>query len=785
MEKEFYTIDDKIFASKVKLLYTQAKAAAPGAILTAACTFVALYTIVPMNLMLSWLLLIFTTVVLRYVSCTLYFKRIQPERTTFWYRLFIAITLCGALNWMMLSTLLMPANTAYQVLIAFAIASIAAISIPLFAASKLVNTLFIVLVLSSFGIKMFLYNDAPHQFIAFFTLVYMTVLILSSYRINNEICSMLKLQIENENLIQRLYATKDEVESINTVLQTEVGEREQVEKLLRNSEEQYRLVTDALPVLIAYIDTKLNFRFNNKAYQEWFHKPIDQITGMPIKDIVGDAAFATFHEHYNQLLEGQQVTYETTMHFYDNHERYVNVTLIPHFHDNDFLGTFSLISDMTPRINYLATHDSLTNLPNRSLFNARLTHALRHAKRHDTLVAILFLDLDHFKNVNDTLGHDIGDQLLIKVVERLKDAVNENDTIARLGGDEFIIILEGEMSMRRATLVSQKICSSLAEVFNIGEHHLFITTSIGISLFPDDGDDMQMLLKNADMAMYRAKERGRNTFEFYTHGMNELMQKKANIGMSLRRALENNELKIYYQPIIDMRRTRISSMEALLRWDHPEMGFVLPGDFIPIAEETDLIIPIGEWVLRTACEQLLFWQQEGFPPFRMSVNISARQFMKRDLTQTLARILKETGLEGNYLSLELTESLIMGDVEHSIKVVKSLKDLGVEIALDDFGAGYSSLNYLKRFPIDVIKIDRSFITDFSVNQDDAAIVRAIISLAHNLKMKVVAEGVETPEQFLFLKQYSCDEVQGYLFYPPLSEIDAMLILQNRTASVHS
>lgn len=783
MEKDLYTIEDRIFAGNVKILYTQAKAAIPGSILTGICLFFALHNVMPTTLLAYWLSFVFFVTLLRYCTCLLYLKRNVPIASTkHWYGLFLAVTILGSLSWVFAGTALLPSDPIYQVLIAFAIASIAAISIPLFAASRLINTVFIILVLSSFGINMFLQGTTPHRFIAFFTAIYMVVLILSSYRINSEIRSMLKLQIEKEDLIKRLYVTKNEVESINTELQTEISEREQVEKLLRNSEEQYRLVTNALPVLIAYIDTELYFRFNNRAYEEWFEKPLSAIIDKPVKELLGDAAFASFNEHYHKLLAGNQVTYETTMHFHHEQERYVSVTLIPHIRDNAVVGTFSLISDMTPRINYLATHDSLTNLPNRSLFNARLAHALRHAARHKKLVAILFLDLDHFKNVNDTLGHDVGDQLLVKVVERLKDCVQESDTIARLGGDEFIIILEDNINMQRVTGVAQQICTSLADVFRIGNHDLYITTSVGISLFPDDGDNMQILLKNADMAMYRAKERGRNTFEFYTRGMNETMQKKINIGTSLRAALEKRELKVYYQPIIDIRHNKISSMEALLRWDHPDMGFVSPGEFIPIAEETDLIVPIGEWVLRTASRQGLIWQREGYPPCRITINISNRQFMKRDLAHTISRILNETGLPGKYLSLELTESLIMSDVDHSIRVVKALKDLDIEIALDDFGTGYSSLSYLKRFPIDVIKIDRSFVTDFAVNQDDAAIVKAIIALGHNLKMKVVAEGVETPEQYLFLKKYSCDEVQGYLFYPPLSELDATLAMQNRFAA---
>lgn len=771
-------IERKLFTELVKLLHVQAKAAVPGSLLTGACLVIALHPVIALDKLLYWFSFIVLVSIFRYVSCKVYLQKQPPiEQTSYWYSLFLIITLLGSMNWILLSMVLMPDIVIYQVLIAFAVASIAAIAVPLFSASRFISAMFVTLTLGAFGIEMFMLGDTPHKFIALFTLIYLIVLILSSFRIHDEVRAMLKLQIENKELIERLYKSKNHIEQINAELQSEITGRNVIEKLLRNSEDQYRLVTNALPVLIAYIDTELYFRFNNKAYEAWFKKPLEEITNKPVKSLLGEAAFANFMEHYQQLFMGKQVSYETIMQFDNDQERYVSVTLIPHKQDNAILGLFSLMSDVTPRINYLATHDSLTNLPNRSLFNAKFTHAIKHAARHETLVALLFIDLDHFKVVNDSLGHDVGDQLLIKVVERLKYCVDTHDMIARLGGDEFTVILEDNVSIQRATSVAQRICESLATVFKIADRELFITTSIGISVFPDDGDNIQTLLKNADMAMYRAKDRGRNTFEFYTRGMNEAMQKKTSIGISLRSALERGELMVYYQPVIAVKENKIDSMEALLRWEHPQMGFISPGEFIPIAEETDLIVPIGEWVLRSAISQLITWHKQGHTSLKVTVNLSARQFMKRDLPATVAKILNETGIKGEHVVLELTESLLMSGIEHSIRVINELKALDVLIALDDFGTGYSSLSYLKRFPIDIIKIDKTFITDFSYNHEDVAIVKAIITLAHNLKIKVVAEGVEKPEQYMFLKQQGCDEMQGYLFCKPLAEIDATLVLQ--------
>ena len=419
------------------------------------------------------------------------------------------------------------------------------------------------------------------------------------------------------------------------------------------------------------------------------------------------------------------------------------------------------------RLSYLAHHDALTNLPNRMLFIDRLGQALSRAPWHKRLAAVLFLDLDHFKRINDTLGHTMGDLLLKEVAKRLAQCSRQGDTVARMGGDEFTIILADIAHAQDVPKVAQKIIDIFSKRFVVGDHEIFITTSVGISLYPDDGEDPEALLKNADAAMYRAKEIGRNTYQYFSIDMNTKASERLALETDLRHALEREEFLVHYQPQVDLNTGQIIGMEALVRWQHPDLGLVPPAKFIPLAEDTGLIAPIGEWVLRTACAQNKAWQTAGLPPIRVGVNLSARQFQCQNLVEMIVRILKETGLDPTYLELELTESVLMQNTEAIIATLCELDAMGINISIDDFGTGYSSLSYLKRFPINRLKIDQSFVRDITTDPDDAAIVTAIITLAHSLKLKVIAEAVETEEQLAFLRSLNCDEMQGYLFSRPL------------------
>ena len=446
------------------------------------------------------------------------------------------------------------------------------------------------------------------------------------------------------------------------------------------------------------------------------------------------------------------------------------------------IGQFMARRQAEERVRHLAHFDELTGLPNRSMFNQRLSHALARARRAEEPLAILFIDLDRFKNINDTLGHEAGDRVLKEIAQRLRGCLREVDTVSRLGGDEFVVLIEGPPRAADVAEVAQKILAAVARPVLLESQEFHLSASIGISTFPGDSDDLQSLMKNADIAMYRAKERGKNQFQFYSAQINVHTLERVALESDLRYALERNEFLLHYQPKVDIAGNRIVGMEALVRWQQPGKALIAPAQFIPLAEETGLIVPIGEWVLKTACLQNKAWQDQGLPRLRMAVNLSPRQFAHESLLQDVARVLKETGLDPAWLELEITESMVMRQPEQAVALLGSLRAMGIHLSIDDFGTGYSSLSYLKRFPLDSVKIDRSFILDIPGSDDDVAITQAIIAMAHSLRLKVIAEGVETEEQLRFLRENGCDEMQGYYFCRPLPEAEILLLLKNSGAS---
>ena len=473
------------------------------------------------------------------------------------------------------------------------------------------------------------------------------------------------------------------------------------------------------------------------------------------------------------LLEQEIITAETTQKTSDPH-----LKVLQQANANLVIATIEAhklaeqIQMSKTHLDHLAHHDGLTDLPNRMLLHDRLGQAIESARRRGRKLALLFMDVDRFKNINDSLGHGIGDQLLQSVAKRLVECVRHSDSVCRQGGDEFIILLAEIEHAEDAALSAQKVLTALAIPHRIDQHDLYISVSIGICIYPDDGSDATSLIKGADMAMYRTKENGGNDYTFFEQNMNTQAVKKLSTETDLQLALQRQEFVLYYQPKINLQSGEIVGVEALIRWRHPQHGLILPGQFIQIAEDCGLIVPIGAWVLREACKQAKAWQDSGFPPLPVAVNISAAQFRRKDFLESLARILKDTGLAARYLELELTESVLMQDANVTVSMLKALKAMGAQLAIDDFGTGFSSLSYLKRFPIDTLKIDQSFMHDITKamdNLDDAALVTAVIGLGKSLNLCVIAEGVETHEQLVFLQNQGCSEGQGFYFSQPVSE----------------
>lgn len=432
----------------------------------------------------------------------------------------------------------------------------------------------------------------------------------------------------------------------------------------------------------------------------------------------------------------------------------------------------SAIKDSEHELKHLAHHDPLTDLPNRLLFSDRAEQALASAQNHKRGCALLMLDLDHFKMINDSLGHNVGDRLLKAVAARLQALFGPGISLARLGGDEFAVLAESCPQPVQAAALAQRILDALKEPFSIDGNQLFINASLGISLFPSDALSAEQLLRNADAALFKAKSSGRNGYALYTEELTAHAQQRVEIAFELRRALEQQELRVYYQPVHDLKTSRLIGVEALVRWQHPQRGLVSPAEFIPIAERTGLIAEIDAWVMQQACRQMCQWQQAGLVLSFVAVNVSSRLFARRELYQQVAQVLHDTGLDPAYLELEVTESAVMDDPEVALEQMHRLRELGIRLAIDDFGTGYSSLSYLKRIPVDYVKIDQAFIRGLGEGSEDAAITRAIIAMAHGLSLKVVAEGVERQDQLEFLRAERCDEVQGYLISRPV-EADSL------------
>jgi len=571
----------------------------------------------------------------------------------------------------------------------------------------------------------------------------------------------------------------------------DVTERRKMEQALRDSEERFRSLTNLTSDWFWEQDADIRFTrmesrdVNSASVRDFFLGRAPWETGLRVDNEQG-------WDYFRELMALRKPFRDIVFHrtLENGNPYYVSVSGEPIFdgerHFTGYRGVAREITDKKlaeERIQYLATHDGLTGLPNRLMFSELLSTAVRSAQRYERNFAVLFIDLDRFKYINDTLGHHAGDSLLKEVAARFKAAVRASDMIARLGGDEFVALIHETPEEDSVAVVARKLLAAAAKPLTLMERECRISASIGVAMYPRDGDDEQTLMKNADIAMYFAKEEGKNNFQFYSKDITCHAIERLTLETNLRRALERNEFSLHYQAKRDLATGTISGVEALLRWNNDELGNVPPAHFIPLAEEIGAIIPIGKWVLKTACEQNMAWQRAGLPPVCMAVNLSVRQFADEHLLEDIAAILRKTGMPPEQLELEITEGMVVQNPAYALELLTAIKRLGVRLAIDDFGAGYSSLGQLKHFPIDTLKVDRSFIRDIVHNADDKAITEAIISMGKTLKLTVVAEGVETPEQESFLKDHACDQMQGYLFSKPVPAEDfaALLRAQDKPA----
>ncbi len=609
------------------------------------------------------------------------------------------------------------------------------------------------------------------------------------------------------DFLRKPYAADELIITINNALKEKHLQKQNafMQKQLSESERLHRYIVNTSPDIIYILDQDGNFTFINERIESLLGFSKEEIVGKHYSFLVHKDDMEQAKYVFNERRVGSRAAKnielrlkckdDGNLRHFKNRTLPIELSAMGMYTGNDssknsYTGTYGVARDVTERkiaeetINFQAYHDLLTKLPNRALLRDRLNLAINQAKREEESLAVMFLDLDRFKNINDSLGHMIGDELLQQVSIRLKECIRAGDTLARFGGDEFTLMLPKLQHPREdAGKLAEKISKKLKQPFNVDGHELYVSASIGIALYPQDGTNMDNLIKHADVAMYHVKGQGKNGYQFYSNEMNAPYIKKLSLDTGIHRALDNDEFTLVYQPQINIRSGEIVGVETLLRWNHPEHGTIPPAEFIPFAEESGLIIDIGHWVLKTACAELSRWRMAGLPEIRMAINISARQLMEEDIVDNILDIIKDYDIPGHCLELEITENAIMDDMDSVIRKLKELSQHKINIAIDDFGTGYSSLSYLHKLPIQTLKIDRTFLKESRINKGDNTIVNTIVAMAKGLNLNVIAEGVESQSQLDYLREIDCTEAQGFLFGKPLPpDVISQLLIQEPYAT---
>lgn len=754
-------LDEKIHIEQISLLYEHLPFALVGEAIVATFLCIALWGVLDHKLLISWLISV-------YLGCTLcrcitvYFFNVRKTALSYpgWLNIFTLGVFISGLTWGFAGGFLIPnEGMVYQTFVVFMLFGITAAANSIYSAKWGIYALFLITAISPFVIWLFL-QGGVYILLGFSSFIYIGVMLSTSYYTNKLLYSSLALRFKNidldvmqklleKKITDRTYELKESLALTKSILESTVD-----------------------GILVVNLDSKIQY-YNQKFLTMWgFTEELikssddSSLINFVKSQIVN---YGEFVERIDYLyLHPEQSSFDEIQ-FKDGKvfERYSTGNKL----DNTIIGRVWSFRDVTERkkmeqeIAFQANHDSLTGLPNRMLLNDRIYQAIAYAKRFQTSLTILFIDVDNFKYINDTKGHGAGDKLLKEIATRLKGCLRENDTIARFGGDEFVILVLTKIHDEIMKVI-EKIYKCVSCPIKMGTMEVPVTISMGISIFPKDGVNPSQLLKNADLAMYKAKGLGRNSHQFYHKTLSVHSKKQMIMQSQLYNAVERNEFFLVYQPIVNLKTGEIISVEALIRWQNPKLGLINPNEFIPLAEKTGYIVELGEWVLRTACQQNKDWQNQGFLPIQIAVNVSGIQVTREHFIEMVDGILKETKLEPKFLEIELTESSIMGDTENIIPKLGQLKEMGVQISIDDFGTGYSSFSYLKDFPVNKLKIDKSFVQDCTRNVNDSSIIKAIITMGHQLNLVVLAEGVETEEQLLLLQQSTCDEIQGYLYSHP-------------------